>query len=236
MTGHLSALAIDELALGALPELEAARARAHLDHCPTCRDDRDAAAALRAEFRPRALHAPKRRWWWLAAPALAAAAVVAVIVRHQPAAEPDLLIKGDASWQVFARRGEHTFQVHDGTALAAGDRVRFVVVPDKAHYLLVTSIDGSGHASVYFPFDGTHSGKVEGARVELPDSVVLDDSHGPERLFALFSDDPLEAATIAEQVHAIGEHGPAAIRATTHLDLGLKLRAQRTLLIEKVER
>ena len=232
MTGHLSALVIDELALGALPELEAARARVHLDHCPACRDERDTAAALRAEFRPRALHvAPKRRWWWLLAPALAATAVIAVLVQRQPV-EPDLMIKGDASWQVFARRGERTFQVHDGAALAAGDRVRFVVVPDKARYLLVASIDGSGHASVYFPFDGTQSGKLEGARVELPDSIVLDDSHGPERLFALFSDDPLEASAVAEQLRAIGEHGAGAIRATTHLEL--KLRAQRTLLIEKV--
>ena len=45
---------------------------------------------------------------------------------------------------VVARRGDHTFQVHDGAALAAGDRVRFVVVPDKARYLLIASIDGSG--------------------------------------------------------------------------------------------
>lgn len=232
MTGHLSALVFDELALGVLPELDAARARAHLDKCPSCRDDRDAAAARRAEFRPRALHVPKRQWWWLAAPVLAAAAVMAfVATRHAPAAEPDLMIKGDASWQVFARRGERTFQVHDGAALAAGDRVRFVVVPDRARYLLVASIDGSGHASIYFPFDGAHSGKLDGARVELPDSVVLDDSHGPERLFALFSDDPLDAAAVSELLHAIGEHGAAAIRATTHLDV--KLRAQRTLLIEK---
>ena len=236
MTDHVSALQLDELALGVLPELEAARARAHVDGCARCRGDRDAASELRASFRPIAIVRPARRWWWLAAPMLAAAAAVALFVMRggAPATEPDLAIKGDASWQVFARRGEATFQVLDGAKLAARDRVRFIVVPDKARYLLVASIDGGGHASIYFPFDGARSGKLDGARVELPDSIVLDDSPGPERVFALFSDEPLDAAAVSEQLRAIGTRGAGAIRATAHLDVAT--RAQRTLVFEKVER
>lgn len=243
MTGHVSSLALDALALGALPEPEAAAVRAHLDACAACRAGRDAADELRAHFTravlPRtqpARHRPRARWW-LAVPALAAAAAIALVVVHGRTSGPrastggDLAIKGDAAWQVVARRGDRTFAVHDGTKLAAGDRVRFVVVPNGARYLIVGSVDGGGAVSIYFPWDGDQSGALSGPRVELPDSVVLDAAPGPERLFAIFSDQPIAIADVRARLAALGARGVAAIRAAHRLDLAA--RVQLTLMFEK---
>lgn len=248
MTEHVSAMTLDALALGSLPAREAAAAEVHLASCARCRGDRDAATELRAHFTarvlsrtlPRARRVP--RWWWLAVPAFAAAAAVLVIVLARPhrplggsaPAEPDLAIKGDAAWQVIARRADHTFAVHDGTKLAAGDRVRFVVVPGASRYLMVASIDGSGVASIYFPWDGEHSALVKGPRAELPDSVVLDDAPGPERLFALFSDQPLAASDVRARLRELGAAGADAIRAAQRLDVPAS--AQLTLVFEKEPR
>lgn len=231
---HLSALALDALALGT----ETAGARDHLAVCARCRAEYDAAAELREHFTTHVLpHAqPVRRrrpiWAFIALPALAAAAI-AMIVVARPAPKPaELAIKGDATWQVFANRDGQTFAVHDGTRLGAGDRIRFAVIPDGARFLLVASIDGAGAVSVYYPYGGTASGKLEpGDRVELPDSIVLDAAPGPERLFALFSDAPIETSNVAEQLRAIGAGGPDAIRGMHTLTVDS--RAQASLVFEK---
>jgi len=232
MSEHVSAFARDALGLGALPEAEAARVREHLAGCETCRGERDTDAAMHAEFRarvlPRTLPQPRRRWWMLVAlPALAAAALVMfVLVRHGDPREPDLGIKGGPAWQVVALHGDHELRVHDFTKLAAGDRVRFVVVPNGARYVTIASVDGTGAASIYYA-----AVKLEGPRVEVPDSIVLDAAPGPERLFALFSDQPLDAAPIEAKLRALGTGGAAKIRAASALDV--PARAQLTLVFEK---
>lgn len=244
---HISALVLDELALGALGPDAAAQADAHLEACAACRADRDTAQALREHFtrevlartspgKRRGWLAPRRaRWAWLAVPVLAAAALALVYLRPAPAPPglaPDLAIKGDATWQLFARRDQQTFAVHDGTVLVAGDRVRFVVIPDGARYLLVVSVDGAGAVSTYFPFGGTASASLEpGARLELPDSIVLDSAPGPERVFALFSDEPIAVAAVQDQLRTIAAGGARTIRETRTLDA--KVRAQTSLVFEK---
>ena len=221
MTEHVSAFALDALALDALSPVEAARVAAHLDACERCRSDRDVAAEARARFVRRGLAAPRPRprLAWLALPVLAAAALAFALWPR--AQESDLGIKGDAAWQVFAHRGERTFEVHDGTMLAPGDRVRFVVIPGGAHYVTVASIDGAGAASIYYP-----SQRVDGPRVELPDSIVLDRAPGPERMFALLSEEPIDDEAVSQKLRDIRD-----IRATHRLDV--RVRAQLTIVIEK---
>jgi hypothetical protein len=132
---------------------------------------------------------------------------------------------------VFANRNGETFPVHDGTTLAAGDRIRFVVAPDGARYLLVASVDGAGTASIYYPYGGTQSGPTEGERSELPGSIVLDAARGPERLYAIFSDEPIAADLVTERLRVIGAAGIDAIRRTRSLDV--PARAQASLVFEK---
>ena len=54
-------------------------------------------------------------------------------------------------------------------------------------HVLVASIDAAGKTSVYFPFGGNASGLLSESRNELPDTIVLDDTLGPERIFAFYS-------------------------------------------------
>ncbi len=231
---HISALTLDALALGALDAEAQARATAHLASCAECRAEQLAAAALREHFAvhvlPRTLPVARRswRWAWVAVPALAAAVLWLVVTRDR---QDELGIKGDATWQVFANRNGETFAVHDGTTLVAGDRIRFVVTPNGAPYLLVASVDGAGVTSIYYPYGGTQSGPTGGERSELPGSIVLDAAPGPERLYALFSNDPIAADVVTEQLRVIGARGADAIRHARLLDV--PARAQLSLVFEK---
>ena len=88
MSEHVSQLTIDALAAGHLSADEARAARAHVDGCPRCRADLEAAEAACATFTrdvlPRTIGAlaPRatRPWWRVAlplvVPALAAAALL----------------------------------------------------------------------------------------------------------------------------------------------------------------
>lgn len=236
-TSHVSAFTLDALALGALdPDREAA-AHAHVASCAACRGARDAAAALREHFMirvlPRGLPARRHhRWLWLAVPALAAALLVALWPRLEPPEQGDLGIKGTASWQVFANRSGHTFAVHDGTELAAGDRIRFVVVPGGARYLLVASVDGRGAVTIYYPYEGSQSAPIDGERFELTGSIVLDAAPGPERIYALLSDEPITADAVRAPLRMVAHGGAVAIRGTYALPV--PVRAQASLVFEKV--
>jgi hypothetical protein len=223
---HIDAMTRDALALGLLAGPEADRVREHLAGCEQCRRDQEADAAMHGEFRarvlPRGLPERQRRWWIVTIPALAAAVALLVFVLRVKHEEPDLGIKGGAAWEVVALHGDHELRVHDGTALAAGDKVRFVVVPAGAHYLMIASIDGAGVASIYYP-----AVKLDGPKVEVPDSIVLDAAPGPERLFALFSDAPIDPAPVKAKLAQLA----GKVREAKHLDVAA--RDQLTLVFEK---
>lgn len=236
MTGspHVSALTLDAFALGALDGVTEAQVRAHLATCPRCLADHALARELRERFMATlaphgAPRRPSRRWMWLAVPALAA--VLLVALWRRPVPPPDLAVKGGASWSVYANRDGQTFAVHPGTALAPGDRIRFVVVPDGARYLLVASVDGAGGVTVYYPYDGAASAEITGERVELADSIVLDAAPGPERMYAILSDEPIAADIVKERLRAIAAGGAQAIRDTVELEV--QARMQLSLWIEK---
>jgi len=233
---HASALTLDALALGALDRETATQIEAHLASCAACRDDQQAAAALRAQFTrsvlPRGLAVRRPwRWAWLALPAFAAA--LAVVFALWPRAQPipEIAIKGDASWQVFANRDGQTFAVRDGAELAAGDRIRFALLPGGAHYVLVASVDSTGAATIYYPYGGEMSAAIGGERVEPAGSIALDAAPGPERIFAILSDQPIAAADVVTQLREVATGGAEAIRATHALRL--PARAQLSLVFEK---
>jgi Domain of unknown function (DUF4384)/Putative zinc-finger len=233
---HASALTLDALALGGLDRETAAQVEAHLTSCVACQRAQQAAAELRDQFTrsvlPRGLvvHRPWR-WAWLALPAFAAALIFVVALWPRVAPIAELAIKGDASWQVFANRDGQTFSVRDGAALAAGDRIRFAMLPGGAHYVLVASVDSAGAATIYYPYGGEMSAAIGGERVEPAGSIALDAAPGPERIYAILSDQPVAAADVVAQLHEIAAGGPEAIRATR--TLRLPARAQLSLVFEK---
>lgn len=240
---HPSQLALDSLALGGLAPQERAALEAHLATCPRCQERVREAATAREHFERRVLPATlpalreRRRLpalLWGGLPALALGLVLLlVVVRPGPAPEePDLGIKGGGTLQLFVRRHGRVWQAAPGERLQAGDEVRFRVEPLGRRYVLVVSVDGTGKASVYYPFGGAKSAPIAPQGLsELPGSVVLDAAPGPERLFALFSDAPLETAAVTRTLEALGSRGLGAIRAQERLPVAGV--AQASFLFEK---
>lgn len=247
---HLSAFVVDALLAGALPAAEQEAAEGHIAACARCSADVAAVRALHqtfsAEVLPRTLPKvqaraararPAKKWALGGAALLAAAAAIALglYFKRPPPATPDepyLAIKGSASLRIVAQHGGAQLEVVDGVKLAQGDAIRFVVDPDGLRYLLVASVDGEGQVTVYFPVGGKESGRVEdGHKVELPGSIVLDAARGPERVFALFSKEPIAAEPVVTGLRAIGAGGRDAILRTRALPVPAE--AQRSIVFEK---
>jgi hypothetical protein len=244
---HVSSLELDALALGALPAPRKERVVAHLGACESCRERSEELAALRSQFTrsvlPRHLAAlpwrpsPWARWgvlWGRLVPVLVVAglALFLVLPRERTSVESDLAVKGGAALRIFVHRGERVWKAAEGEALAPRDQVRFQVESGGLPYLLVVSIDGAGKPSVYYPYGGRQSGPVAlQEEVVLPDSIVLDAASGPERLYALFSREPLQAEAVKAALLKVGAGGPDAIRARALLPI--EADAQASFFFEK---
>jgi hypothetical protein len=247
---HLSSFHLEAMRLGAASAAEQTWAEEHLRECARCVALAASLESSRQEFvrfvAPRARAAivgrmvRRRPWIWAAAgllvPAVAALALFLVgsAGHEEPVVEPELGVKGGGgpSLLVAVRRGNRVFPAKPGSVLVPGDQIRFVLGPAGRRFVLIASVDGTDRASVYVPYDGTQSMALPpGDRVEVPDSIVIDASPGPERLFAFFSQQPLPAARIRQALVALGARGHAAIRSTTHLEVGAD--AQSSILLEK---
>lgn len=220
MTGkpHLSTFALDALALDALTSDEADQARLHLASCAHCRANAELGAQFRSHFATRVeptLGATRDRrrhgQWWFAvkwiSPVLAVAAILLVWVRLRAVeatapGEPELGIKGGGPvFEVYARRGHQIFAVKQGSTLTSGDEIRFAVTPQKFRYVLIASLDGSGQVTFYYPYHAERSAEVApDRRTELPGSIVLDATPGPERLVAAFSHTPIRAVDLQAEL------------------------------------
>jgi hypothetical protein len=231
--GHLSSETIDLLLLSALDAKESNEAKAHLDDCTMCKErwrelneDKKqfeqfvfARTLPKIEERVAKQSLLSRFTWqrWVPALGLAAAAAVAVMVmpRHEGdngdtsgQTEDDIYVgyKGNSPrFEVFAKRDTNTFQVKAGSQLKAKDRIRFVVNPAGAKYVLIASRDAKGAFTVYHPYGATESAPVDPSQphhLELPNAVELDETPGLERLVAVFSDAPVKAADVEAALKA----------------------------------
>jgi hypothetical protein len=241
MTGHLSALALDALALDALPP--GSEAGAHLASCAVCQARAAAARSLRGELPARvmvrsldAIQRRARRGWLVAALVPFALAAAAVALWPAAAPAPELGVKGGPGLMLYARRDQRVFAVGDGAALAAGDELRFAVVPAEAREVMIGSVDGAGHATIYVPYGGGRSVAIDPrARTELPGSIVLDDAPGPERVFAVFAAAPFASAEVLAALERLAAEGPARVVTAPRLELGFAS-AQASVVFQKVAR
>jgi hypothetical protein len=257
---HLTALDLDLLGLADLAAADRQRIDDHAARCARCGSRRSEHEAYRARFRgavfPRtsaAIVARRRALpsrLWLMAIALPVGAAGLLVITHSldrrlPVADgPAVLgIKGEGVMEVFARRGGPTpettntavMRVANGARLAPGDALRFVLYPTGLPYVLIASVDGAGQVSVYFPFRGHASAAIDpAAPVSVPGSIVLDHAAGPERLFAIFSENPLEVSAVRELLAQTAAGGASAIRSAARLPLAGTVQA--TLLFEKEHR
>jgi hypothetical protein len=120
---------------------------------------------------------------------------------------PDLGLKGDSriDFEVVAqRKDEGQFPVKEGTVLKPGDKIRFVVTAGGAKYVMIGSKDGAGNFTVFHPYGGETSASLERGQHELPGSIELDEVTGKEKLFAIFSAEPLKADDVKAMVEKAG--------------------------------
>lgn len=235
---HLAPTLLSRLLLKALSDEELRSAHEHAARCAACRSELD--EALRASRRfeqsvfPRTRAAVEaraaRRWAWpRLAPALGLglglATALALLVL--PARQPAFQEKGTGALTVYGRRGDRVFSVESGARLRPGDGVRFGVQTGFG-YVAIASIDARGQVSVYL--QSTALARDVRSVQLLPDSIVLDDAIGPERIFAFFSDSPVSCDEVTRALAALGASGVEAIRRESRLPLPL---AQASVLIEK---
>ena len=75
------------------------------------------------------------------------------------------------------------------------------------------------------------SAAIGGERVEPAGSIALDAARGPERIYAILSDQPVAAADVVARLREVAAGGAEAIRATRTLPIAA--RAQLSLVFEK---
>jgi hypothetical protein len=215
--------------------LEAARSplASHLDACANCRERLARMEREGEEFRrfvfPRTVDAvmdaatrPRPSAWtrWLAvglpAGGFAALAAAMLLVSPQPPSEY-LGAKGPSiTLQVFAGGGEGPPRaVSDGEVVPASAAIRFLVRSAQPCRLWIVSVDAKGEVSRIFPAQGDAT-PVQGA-VPLPGGAVLDGIPGPERLFAVCSEDPLPLVDVERAARAAAGSGPEAVRRGSDL-------------------
>jgi hypothetical protein len=245
---HLTSFDLDALDIGAVAAAEANALRTHLDGCPACRENQRTRRTLADQFarevlprslpvvRQRLLPTARRRfgWWALALSPVACGAVLALLLFGRGASDlspsnrpvedlatgiGDLGIKG--GWLfAYVRRGDKVTRFAAGGVLAAGDALRFAVEPHGNRHLLIAGVDGSGRASAYYRFGQWTSAPVApGGRFEVPGSIVLDDSAGPERIFAMLSAKPIDGGRVRALLESLARQGPGAIRESAELQV-----------------
>jgi hypothetical protein len=230
--GHLSSETLDLLLLSALAAPDANAAKEHLDGCERCKDawrelneDKQrfdqfvfARTLPKVEARAAAQKAGffgsfKLPWLIPAFGALAAIVIAVIVVKETGGGtqtEDDVYVGikgGGPSLEIFAQRGEakSPFEVKRGVTLQPKDRIRFVVNPGNAKYLLIASRDGAGVFSVYHPFGASESVRLEAQvprHLEVPNAVELDDTLGSETVVAVFSDAPVKASDLEAALKA----------------------------------
>jgi hypothetical protein len=116
--------------------------------------------------------------------AAAAAAVLLVLAPGDP--EHATRRKGSAAVGFFVKRGERVQRGSDGERVQPGDQLRFTLRSDRPTHLSILSLDARGVVSVYYPRTAAARPlQPVGEELALDAGVELDDTLGPETIFAV---------------------------------------------------
>jgi hypothetical protein len=163
------------------------------------------------------------RWRRLLLPALFVPAIAAAALAIMPklaTAPLTYSVKGQLIIEAFCKRGEAVFPVVDRGEFLEGDRLRFAYSKDSPGRLVVFSVDDQGIISPYYQETGLTPMFIQaGVKVMLPGSIELDNHKGWERVFALWSAEPMEDETIRTAVATAFSAANGDLQRMSNLDL-----------------
>ncbi|MCK6525229.1 zf-HC2 domain-containing protein [Myxococcota bacterium] len=219
MTKHPSTLTLHKLRYNELPPDQEDALRAHLRDCPACAERLGAQESHRAAFIaapvPEALRAAPetsapwwRRLWWVVPLAAAAVALLSVVptTTTTPAdpAPPTERIKGAAvALEAWLDSPQGPRLLEDGAVVAEGDTIQLRFDPGPHHYVSLLGEDGAGAVQLF----GTL--RAEGGEIQrAPFALRLDESPGPQLLYAIYTDQRLSdeaLVTLVEERRPVPE-------------------------------
>ena len=162
----------------------------------------------------------RRRWLIPSALAFSAAATLALLLRPSP--RPGQItegthIKGQSHITFHVQHGGSVQPGTEGHVVFPGDQLRFSATTAKPAHLAILSLDGAHVASVYFPPGPTSQRFGVVSNQPLDSSVVLDDTLGQERLWALFCDRPFALEPLRSRLEREGTlHAPEGCSMEEH--------------------
>lgn len=209
-----------------LPQ-ERASLEAHLDACPACSQIVEDELAYRQEFhqtheragflaavRVRAAEPEaKGGWstWWMPTLALGAAAALVLVMllviqpwQGQQGDPEGVRIKSEELEISYLVVEQGRLVVAEpGRVVHPKERIQFRISAPRGGFVHVVGVDQAGKVSVYYPRPDEASEPYPGGSGRpVPGSVILDDTLGRERVFALLCDKPLDRDRLAQRVRA----------------------------------
>jgi hypothetical protein len=194
-------------------------ARAHLADCEGCRGRFEALSKARDAFAAapplfvasvaveRRSREKKRTFWMAGGGALALAAGLLLFVRTKPTDDggESTRFKGASHIGFYVKRGEAVALGAVGERVHPGDSLRFVYSSSEPRYLTVLSLDGSRHASVYYP-EASAAERIDPA-VDQPlrSSTVLDGTLGAENIYGLFCREAIAVEPVRAALESTGK-------------------------------
>lgn len=207
-----------ELLYALTEEMDAARRLknlAHAENCPACHATLASLEREREEFlrlhpytslkagmeRLERRRDRQRMILFRLVPAGAAAVAILIGAWLALPGSPGVRTKGSVALSFYLMRGGDIRPALSDEVFAPRDRIQFLYSSGPHPYLLLVSVDEAGRVFNYTPGAPDYSVSIApGERRPLPESVELDESRETERVFALFSDEPLSFAEIRTRI------------------------------------
>ena len=150
--------------------------------------------------------------WTVAIPVAAACAAVFLVIflvqkpdsQHSSSmsnnldSQPTLRIKGNDALVIYAEREGHVSVLKD--ECHSGDKLRARFWTDKKYAFIVGADDAESGLYPMYPMEKTVSRPVTETPTDTPDSWILDDNLGTQRIIAVFSDTPLAFDDLSRKI------------------------------------
>lgn len=216
-----SDLALDRLLAGDLEAELRAQVIAHCEACMRCALRYETLSRQRSAFLERIpswerMHAQHgaasrgngvgRMWWGGGALVLAAGALL--VFALAPGVLPNgTRNKGGPYIGAYVKHGERVARAGDGSAVSAGDRVRFTYSSDRPVHFALLNRDAQ-RATTYFPLGAQAERVAAGHDVALDFSIQLDAVPGREQVYGLFCEQPEPLEPVLAALQATGRLPP----------------------------